>query len=177
MNSQRYHPVSAAIHWLMFLLIATALAAIEVRGNLPKTDTLRDTLKNLHMLAGQLVLLFLLFRLAARLAFAAPRELPGARWQIASAHAVHAILYLMMLALPLSGIVLYQSGGKDVSFFGILLPHIVAADKSLHGNVHEVHEFLGNAIYFVVGLHILAAVWHHFIKRDATVLRMLPWKK
>jgi len=177
MQTTRYHPLSAALHWLMFILIAVALVAIQVREEIPKGEPLRDTLKSVHMLAGQLVFLFVLVRLALRLALKAPAALPGPRWQTGSAHLVHLVLYLMMLGLPLSGVLFYQAGGRDVSFFGMLLPQLIAPNPELKSSIKEIHETVGEAIYFVVGFHVLAALWHHFIVKDGTMLRMLPWKK
>ena len=177
MNSPRYHPLPAALHWIMFILIATALAAIEVKGDIPKGDPLRSSLQSLHVLAGQLVFLFVLFRLAVRFTFSPPPDLPAPKWQTGCAHLVHLLLYLMMLALPLSGILIYQAGGKDVHFFGMLIPQILTPDQGLKGAAHEFHEFMGNAIYLVVGVHIFAALWHQLVMKDGILLRMLPWKK
>ena len=177
MSTQRYHPISAALHWIMFILIATALAAIEIKGEFPKGNDMRATMQTVHILAGQLVFLFLLVRLAARISFKVPSALPMPKWQTGLAHLVHTLLYVMMLALPLSGILIYQAAGKDVSFFGMLLPQLISPDKDLKHNAHEIHELMGNAIYFVVGAHILAALWHQLIVKDGIMLRMLPWKK
>src|SRR5450830_350402 len=104
MNRTHYHPASIFLHWLIFLLFVIALATIEFRGEVPKGDPLRDTLKTIHMLAGQLVFLALWLRLAARYLFGVPPAVAGPRWQRWSASAIHGLLYLAMLALPITGV-------------------------------------------------------------------------
>jgi cytochrome b561 len=51
MGKMTYHPLSKFLHWIMFILIALALAVMEVRGDIPKGDPLRDNLRNRHILA------------------------------------------------------------------------------------------------------------------------------
>jgi cytochrome b561 len=173
MNQTRYHPATIFFHWVIFLLFVVALAAIEYRGYLPKGDPLKDSIVNIHMLAGQLVFLFVLFRAAARFRFRAPAALSGPRWQTWAAHGVHGLLYLMMFGLPITGVLFNQAGGWDVNFFGWVLPQLIAPNKELGDTLHGIHEWIGNAVYYLVGLHILGALWHHFALKDGTLRRML----
>lgn len=172
MSKITYHPLSKSLHWIMFILIALALAVIEVRGDIPKGDPLRDSLKNWHMLAGQLVFLFVIVRVLARFSFNAPPAISGPRWQTASAHAVHGLLYLVMFALPISGVLFYQAAGKEVEFLGWILPQLIVPDPALKSSIKEIHETMGNAVYFLVGIHVLGAIYHHFIVKDDTLRRM-----
>ncbi|WP_035053377.1 cytochrome b [Andreprevotia chitinilytica] len=167
----RYHPLSIGLHWLIFILFAVALIAIELKGNFPKGTPQRSQLMQLHMLAGQLVLIFALVRVAARWRLAAPKMF-GSGWQIGAAHLVHFLLYVLMFALPLTAIGFIQAGGGSVSFFGAALPQLLSPDPALKPTLKAIHEFLGNAVYFVVGLHVLAALFHHFIMKDDTLRRM-----
>lgn len=171
MIRRRYHPASISLHWLMFLLFAIALSCIELRGFTAKGTPLRDLLRNWHVDAGLLVLIFAFVRIAARIGFGGPAPL-GQPLQAKAASALHGVLYLVMFLLPITGMVFVQAGGRDVALFGMTLPHLVAADPALRGTVKEVHEFLGNSVYFLVGVHALAALWHHFVVKDETLLRM-----
>ncbi|MDY7579754.1 cytochrome b [Herbaspirillum sp. RTI4] len=173
MNRNRYHPASVFFHWMIFLLFVIALAVIEYRGDVPKGDPLRDTLRTIHMMTGQLVFLFAAFRIAARFRFGVPAALPGPRWQTWSGEAVHILLYVIMFALPITGVLFTQAGGRDVSFFGLILPQLISPDAALKESIRDIHELIGNAVYYVVGLHALAALWHHFIRKDSTLRRML----
>lgn len=172
MRTNRYHPTSIFFHWAIFLLIATALTLIEYRGYLPKGDPMKNPLRMWHMLAGQTVLLFVVFRVAARFLFGVPSLTPAPRWQTWSAHTVHALLYILMFALPITGILFNQAAGREVAYFGWVLPQLIGPDKPLGRSLHDVHEFLGNAVYYVVGLHILGALWHQFVRKDNALRRI-----
>lgn len=174
---ERFHPLSIGLHWLMFLLFVVALAAIEVRGDIPKGDPLRDTLRSVHMLAGQLILLLAVIRVGARLGFAAPAELPAPKWQNSAAKLVHLVLYALMFALPVCGILMMQNAGREVSFFGLVLPALIEPHAEWKKPLHEAHELMGNAVYFIVGAHVLAALWHQLVMKDHLLLRMMPGKR
>lgn len=170
--SSRYHPLSVILHWVIFLLFVVALATIEYRDDIPKGDPLRDLLRTVHMHAGQLVLILVVLRLLARKAFGVPPELALPRVQRWGAAAVHLLLYAVMIGLPVTGILFTQAGGRDVVFFGMTLPVILAKDMALRGPIKEFHEFMGNAVYFLVGLHVLGALWHQFFDRMPILQRM-----
>lgn len=171
-----YRRSQIILHWLMFLLFVIALAAIEWRGTLPREgdQSLRDLLRAFHFAAGVAVLVLAVVRTWIRVRAGVPAVIGEAAWQRASAHLLHAVLYLVMFALPISGIVFVQAGGREVAFFGITLPHLFAADPDLRKTVHDAHELIGNAVYFLVGLHIAASLWHHIVLKDDTLLRIRP---
>jgi len=156
----------------MFLVFAAALAFIEYRGYLPKGDPLKKDLRNWHMLAGQFALIFVMFRISARWIFAAPAEVMGPRWQTWTAKAVHLVLYAVMFALPITGVIYMQAGGKDVEFFGLILPHLTGEDAGLKSNLKYFHGLIGNGVYFLVGVHVLGALWHQFVLKDDGLRRM-----
>ncbi|MBV8622543.1 MAG: cytochrome b [Herbaspirillum sp.] len=175
MKRTHYHPLSVTLHWVIFLLFVVALATIEYRGELPRTDPLRDLLRTIHMHAGQLVLILVVLRLLARQLLGVPPEPDLPRLQRWGAQAVHLLLYLVMIGLPITGILFTQAGGRDVVFFGATLPVLMAKDQALRGPIKDVHELMGNAVYFLVGLHILGALWHQFIDK-MPILQRMWWK-
>jgi len=128
------------------------------------------------MHAGQLIFLCVLVRLLARWRYGVPAAINGPRWQSLGATAVHLLLYFVMFALPISGILFTQAGGRDVIFFGWTLPQLIAANPDLRGPIKDFHEFMGNAVYFLVGAHVLGALWHQFVRRDA-IFRRMSWRK
>ncbi len=163
------------LHWIMVLLIAAVFAAIELKGYYPKGSETRAILTSLHMMLGITVLLLVLVRLAIRAKSPTPAIIPAPRvWQTALAHLTHLTLYAAMIGMPLLGWVMVSASGHEVPFYGLSLPPIVAEDKDLAHNLEEVHEFLGNVLYYVIGLHALAALSHHYVFRDNTLVRMLP---
>jgi len=173
MIRSKYHPSSIALHWLMFLLFAVALVCIEIRGGVPRAtgQALRDQLRGWHVDAGLLVLLFAALRVGARWCYGAPATI-GAPLQVKMAHVLHGLLYLVMFLLPITGVVFAEAGGRAVELFGYALPVLVAPNHALSVNVKNVHELLGNAVYYLVGLHAAAALWHHLVLKDDTLKRM-----
>ncbi|MBS0234642.1 MAG: cytochrome b [Proteobacteria bacterium] len=174
-SSATYSRGLITLHWIMVLLIAAVFAAIELKGYYPKGSETRAFLASLHMMLGITVLLLVLVRLAIRAKSPTPPILPTPRiWQTALAHLTHLTLYAAMIGMPLLGWVMVSASGHDVPFYGLSLPPVVTEDKDLAHNLEEVHEFLGNALYYVIGLHALAALTHHYVFRDNTLERMLP---
>lgn len=172
----RFGIPTIALHWLMLALIAAAYATIELRELWPKGTPMREGLKSLHFTIGLSVLVLVVARIAARIASGpAPAIRPDpSPLQHKLSAAVHGLLYLFMIGMPVAGWVILSAGGKPITFLGLALPPLVAESKALAKSVKEVHEIVGNAGYFVIGLHALAALAHHYGTRDNTLMRMLP---
>ena len=87
---------------------------------------------------------------------------------------MHLALYAFLVAMPLLGWLTLSAKGKPIPFFGLQLPALVGADKALADSLKEVHETIGTIGYYLVGLHAVAALFHHYGMRDNTLQRMLP---
>ena len=174
----RYGSLSIGLHWLMLLLFIAVYGCIELRGFYPKGSDPRESLKTWHSMLGMLVFVFVWLRLAARLSGPTPgiRPEPSGLQQL-SAKLMHLALYAFMIAMPLIGWLLLSASGKPVPFFGLELPALIGKSKDLASQVKEIHEFLGTAGYYLIGLHAAAALYHHYIKTDNTLTRMLPDRK
>ena len=171
----RYSRLTIALHWSVLLLIAIAYAAIELRGEFPRGSALRDTMKWIHFNAGLLVFVLLWLRLYARWRGPNPPVSPPLpRWQTWSAQVVHVLLYAFLLAMPVLGWALRSAEGAAVSLFGLPLPALVGANDALAHTLEDLHETIGELGYFLIGLHAAAALFHHFLRRDDTLRRMLP---
>jgi len=174
----RYGSLSIGIHWLMLLLFIAVYGCIELRSFYPKGSDLREALKTWHFMLGMLVFVLVWLRLAARLSGPAPGIKPEpATWQQLSAKLMQLALYALMIVMPLSGWLLLSATGKPIPFFGLELPALIGANKGLASQIKEIHEFLGTAGYYLIGLHAAAALYHHYIMRDNTLTRMLPGRK
>jgi cytochrome b561 len=79
-----------------------------------------------------------------------------------------------MIGMPLAGWVVLSAAGKPIPFFGLELPALVGQDKALASQVVELHETVGTLGYWLIGLHALAALAHHYLWKDNTLRRMLP---
>ncbi|KZC20135.1 MULTISPECIES: cytochrome b [Rhodanobacter] len=176
-KSSRYHWVVRYAHWLTVLAIVLAYALVDLvddegsEGNSPPSLMLQG-----HYLAGLAVLALLLPRILARLATPVPPIVPAPKTVIAlAAHGLHLALYAFLLVQPILGILQVNYAGQLVSlpWVGWSLPALVGPDHAAHEFVAEVHETLGEVFYWVIGAHIAAALWHHFLVRDNTLRRML----
>ncbi|MBB1519108.1 cytochrome b [Aquipseudomonas guryensis] len=174
-SEQRYGSLSIALHWLMLILIVGVYACIELKGNFPKGSDTRELLKQWHFMLGLAVFALVWLRLLARLIAPTPKIIPALpAWQAIPAKLMHLALYLLMIGAPLAGWLILSAAGKPIPFFGLELPPLVGEDKQLAGQIKELHELAGTAGYWLIGLHAVAGLFHHFVSRDNTLTRMLP---
>lgn len=174
-TSVRYGSLSIAMHWLMLLLFIAVYGLIELRVLFEKGSDPREALKAWHFMLGLLVFVLVWVRIAARFSGPTPDIQPEpAGWQQISAKLLHLALYALMIVMPLMGWMLLSASGKVIPFFGLELPALIGENKDLVKQIKEVHEFAGTAGYFLIGAHAAAALYHHYIKRDNTLTRMLP---
>ena len=126
---------------------------------------------------GILLAVLVAWRVAVRLANGAP-PLPAEMKspERLAAHAGHLLLYALLVALPILGFLLTWYRGDALSFFGLFaIPSPVTPDRAIARSIKGLHSLYANGILIVAGLHALAALWHHFIRRDAVLRRMLPY--
>ena len=174
-QTSRFGKLSIAMHWLMLLLIAAVYATIELKGNFPKGSETRELLKQWHFMLGLSVFALVFVRIAARFLSPTPPITPNPpAWQNALAKLVHLALYGLMLGLPFAGWLILSAAGKPIPFFGLELPPLIGKNPDLAGQIKEVHETVAVLGYWLIGLHAVAALFHHFISKDDTVRRMLP---
>jgi cytochrome b561 len=169
----RYTSVAITLHWTIAVLIIANLAIGLLHESL-----LKGTIP-LHKSIGMLVLLLSIVRFVWRLMHRPP-PLPATvkRWETGLAHAVHWLLYVLMILIPLSGWVFTSASPKryPLNFFGLFpLPMFpVEQDKALSHSVAERHEQLAWIMIALLVLHIGAALKHRFLDRDRTLDRMMP---
>ncbi|MBS0500217.1 MAG: cytochrome b [Burkholderiaceae bacterium] len=174
-QGNRYHPLLIGLHWLTLLLLIAIYASMELRGIFPKGSAAYDGMKTWHFMLGLTVLGVVLVRLPLRLALHEPPITPAPpAWQHAMATAMHWALYGLLIAMPLLGWLALSARGKLIPFYGLELPALIGPDKALGKNIKEVHEFIGNLGYALIGVHAAAALFHHYVMRDDTLQRMLP---
>lgn len=175
-SGARYSSYVIGLHWLMLLLLVAIYACMEVRDFVPKGSALRANLKTLHFLLGLGILALVVVRLGVRWgAGAAPAIEPrmGA-WAAWSARLMHYALYAFMIVTPILGWLALSAAAKPVDLFGLPLPMLVGANEALSRQLKDIHEALTTAGYVLIGLHAAAALLHHYLIRDNTLLRMLP---
>jgi len=176
-TNSHYHPLAIGAHWLTLILMIAIYALIELRGLFPKGSDPREAMKTWHAMLGLTVFGIVFLRLAARSLFRTPPIEPTPpAWQLFLAHAMHATLYAFLITMPLLGWLVLSANGKPIPFFGLDLPALISTDKELGKNIEKVHEVIGNIGYFLIGLHALAGLYHHYFMHDNTLRRMSPWE-
>lgn len=167
--------VSMALHWLVvLLLLATAVLGLvmdEMRFSPTKVQVFA-----LHKSLGLTVLALMLLRLLWRLVGGRPAALAGsARWQSATATITHWLLYAALFAMPLSGWLYNSASNFPLRWFGLFtVPPLTGRDQDIKEFAHDAHEMLFWVIVVLVLLHAGAALFHHLVRRDETLDRMLP---
>lgn len=175
-DSARYSPGQRRLHWLIAVLVALAYLFIEQRGLFERGTAARAAMVQSHFWIGITVLLLALWRLGLRARAAIPPITPAlSTWQAAPAKLLHLALYAFLIVQPLLGLATAWTDGKAVllPFTDIALPALLAADESLAHRLEDLHGSIGTIFYWVIGAHVLAALYHHFLRRDDTLKRML----
>ena len=168
----KYPPLRIGLHWLMVVLLVAVYAAMELRDIFPKDSIARDNMKTWHYMLGLSVLALVVVRLLARWWQAGPPALPAPAWQTGLAKVIHIALYIFMIGMPLAGWLILSTAGKPIPFFGLELPALLSPDKALSRQIKDIHEIVATVGYFVIGLHALAALFHHYVLKDNTLKRM-----
>lgn len=174
-SASRYRAPSIGIHWLMLLLFVAVYGSIELRQLFEKGSDPREALKTWHFMLGMLAFALVWLRLAVRLSGPAPTIRPEPpRLQQLSSRLLHLALYVLMIGMPLTGWLVLSAAGKPIPFFGLELPALIGENKALAKQLKGLHEAVGTTGYVLIGGHVVAALYHHYIKRDDTLRRMLP---
>jgi cytochrome b561 len=174
-TGNRYGAIAQSLHWLVVLLILTQFLLADTFKDLP-LGMEKITWIVRHKAVGMTILLLACLRLGWRLFNPAPplpaHMRPYERW---AAHGSHFLLYALIFAIPLSGWLMSSFANIPVSYFGWFdIPIIAAPNKAWVDTSKEVHEILNLVLIGVVCLHIAAALFHHFIRKDDVLIRMLP---
>ncbi|WP_294637046.1 cytochrome b/b6 domain-containing protein [uncultured Aquabacterium sp.] len=166
----RWPVAIVVVHWLTLALWIVAVGAVLAREGLDD-PALRRTLMLAHRTAGVLVLLATALRAAVRLRAARPaHNLPALTARLAAAG--HAVLYLALLAVPLTGALLSALHDGAVRLLGLTLPSPFARDRDLAELLEPVHTTAAWAMVALVVAHAATALWHHFVRRDQVLRSM-----
>lgn len=174
----RYGSLSIALHWVMVLLLAAVYACIELRSNFDRASSGRLWLGQFHFMLGLSVFALVWLRLLARSFGATPRIRPApAAWQQWPARLMHLALYALMIAMPLLGWLTLSGQDKPIPFWGLQLPPLIAANRELAGQIEDWHIRVGEWGYWLIGLHAVAGLAHHYVRRDNALSRILPRRR
>lgn len=171
-----YPPTAIGLHWTMAVLISTGFILGLIMADMTLSPT-KLRLYSYHKWIGMSALFLALLRWSWRLTHQPPSTGAEAGGRLArkAAHAAHWILYLLMVAIPLTGWLMSSAKGFQTVMFGVLpLPDLVGKDSALGQSLAQAHTILNDLMACLVGGHIAAALVHHLLLGDQTLRRMLP---
>jgi cytochrome b561 len=173
--TDHYPATSKWLHWLVAACVLTTAPVAIAMGRVGEGPT-QNLLYNLHKSLGVLILILMILRLINRLAVGALSAAPEIEpWQKAVSSAVHTSLYVLLIAMPIVGYIANSAYGAPTPFFGLFnLPAIVGKNEALATQLFAIHRWVGWLLIALVLMHVGAALYHHFIRGDSVLKRMLP---
>ncbi|NND90327.1 MAG: hypothetical protein HKN42_05625 [Granulosicoccus sp.] len=180
---QRYDDIAVLFHWTIALLIIGLLVIGKYMVSLDENDPVRFVLTQWHKSFGISVLLVSVLRLVWRFTHKPPPEPAGLPdWQKRLAALVHWLLYALMLVIPITGWIMVSASplNIDTVLFNVIeWPHLSAFEtldnrEEFAHAFADYHEIAGNLLLVLLLAHIGAALKHHFVDKDITLVRMLP---
>lgn len=170
-----YTSTAKWFHWLIVILVG-----IELLIGISLPDIYRqatpDFLVNLHFSFGLTIIAVMALRVLWRLAHPVPPQPRGTTWwEAAAAHLMHLSLYILLFIIPFAGWAWANGVGWQVTAFWIIpMPSIVPAGWQYTWLASDAHVYVSVLVCILIGLHVLASLWHWYFKSDGVLERMLP---
>jgi cytochrome b561 len=171
---RRYSGTQIGLHWLIALAIIAMLGIGLYMVGLPKGLPFKSSLVNFHKSLGMTVFLLVLIRIVVRLVVGRPALPPMRAWQRAAASMTQVLLYLAMIAMPLTGYLGSSFNKFGTRFWGIPLPMWGWDDAGLRSLFFGIHEVSAWVLIALILLHVAGALKHQLVDRDGLMSRMLP---
>ena len=174
--TDRYTRVAIALHWILALGILLQIGLGFYLGEVPRGSPERSAWVNFHKSIGITLATLIVVRLAWRVTHRPP-PLPGAMpaWERFAARANHALLYVCMVGMPLTGYVATNFSKFGIKYFGlVMLPPWGIDDKRVYAAFNTAHKVLALVFVGLIVLHMAAALKHALVERDGIVRRMWP---
>lgn len=175
---ERYGLIAQLFHWVIVVLVIVQFVLGITAHGLP-ISLERLILLARHKSIGITIFVLVVLRLAWRL-YSKPPPLPPSPhpFSNAAARMSHALMYALLLAMPPVGWLYSSASHLTVAWFGLFsLPNLVGPDKRLANAMLLTHESMAWVLLATVTVHVLAALWHHFLLKDTVLLRMLPFTR
>jgi cytochrome b561 len=170
-----YSPLSKSLHWIMAAFVLSTIPIGLTMTRLP-SGKLQDGLFGLHESVGATILTLACLRAAVRLISGAPEPYPGlSQWRRLAASATHGALYVLIFVVPLLGWAGASAFGASISVYGLFtLPPLLPVNKPFSETIFLAHMSGAYLMTALISMHIGAALWHRFGRRDGVLARMLP---
>lgn len=178
---ERYDGVSIFLHWSIGIGIILVGLTEMLRGEIfARGSIAREALKAIHEPAGLVIFALILVRIAWRIAHPAPRMPPDMRvWEVSAARLMHLALYALIILVPVLGLATTAARGRPIDFgmFQLAVPFAGTMTRNTARALKELHEITGQLLLALAFVHAAAGIWHHYVRRDGVLTRMLPTKR
>ena len=175
MNRPDYTVVQKVVHWLMALLIMLDLVVAQKFGD-PMEQWDRLESRSDHATLGMIMTFLFLLRIALRWYYGAPPLPHGmSTWQVFAARWTHRLFYFLIALLIGSGLATGVNAADPITLFGSLDITIGQENEQTFAALRPIHEYTTNALILLISIHIIAALYHQFVARDASTLNMLKF--
>jgi len=175
-TTDSYGLMARLFHWIIFLMVLGVIAGGNIVADMPSGPGKANMLA-MHKSFGFTILALVLLRLLWRLINPRPRDLGNSEFQNKLGRTMHIFLYILLLAQPSVGILMSQFFAYPVSPFGLFnVPTFVNENIRLGKILLEIHQTLWVVLAISVGIHVAAALKHHFIEKNRTLMRMILGK-
>jgi cytochrome b561 len=175
-TTDSYGWIARLFHWIVFLMVIGAIIGGDIAADMSSGPG-KSQMIGMHKSFGFAILVLVVLRLLWRLANPLPRDLGTSRIENKLGHTMHIFLYILLLMQPVIGILMSQSFGHPVYPFDLFkVPTFVSDNIRLGKILLEIHEALWVVLAISVGIHIAAALKHHFIEKNRTLMRMILGK-
>jgi len=168
-----YGSGAIAFHWIMVPLVITVGILGLLHDTWPKQT--QGFWINIHALIGVLVWMLVIARFWWRRRHPPP-ALPQSVGEIAArlSKAMHGLLYLLMFVIPIIGVVTFIWHGRAFNFGLFQIKFAIRSNREIFHPTENMHGYLAYALFLLAGMHVMAALWHHFVRRDTVLMRMRP---
>ncbi|MGH8050005.1 MAG: cytochrome b [Arenimonas sp.] len=175
-SSQTWGSLNIGLHWLTVILILSLMVVGLIMTELPNGPQ-KIQIYAMHKSFGLTVLALTVIRLLWRLFSITPEEVPDTpKWQSWAAKFTHGVLYILLFAMPISGWLYNSAAGFPLKYFGLFkLPKLSGYDPQLKEMAGDAHETFFYILALLMLMHAGAALKHHYLDKDNTLTRMLPW--
>ncbi|MFS2157036.1 cytochrome b [Pseudomonas sp. Pseusp122] len=175
-SAHRYNAKARWFHWSMAALVVLAYVLILSRVEFGKSSPVRAFVVHSHFWTGLLLLAMAFFRVAERRRQAPPPINPPLQTLLRRATTLtHYALYAFLFIQPILGLlaVVIENGALPIPLTDLQIPSPFPTSDRLAERFEDVHKLLASIFYWVIGLHAVAALWHHLVRKDDTLKRML----
>jgi cytochrome b561 len=172
---ERYGALAQILHWATAILVVVAFVYGPGGSEQRVYSLAKDFDRQIHETLGMSVLAITLIRLAWRAFDTPPDDPPMPQWIRIASKVVHAVLYILLLAVPLTAISGAWLEGHPLTLLGnVRVGPLLPEAHEVGSAIAAIHTWLGDAILWVAGAHAVAALYHHFLLRDRVLRSMLP---